>query len=132
MALTETRGNKKPFTVKPLVIEAPERSPAASDPVLDWARKTIATFDAAASVEDIKIIAQKIAKNRGKAREARPDLAGEIDDAERWAFERTSPPATGFAPATAPASDDGWPGGDASDPAALIADMERKTEVLGA
>jgi len=76
MALTETRAARKPYTVKPLVVEAaapkPDRAAKLAEALIDRVR----TEDIDAFEADAKVIEQRawLAKNR-------PELSAQIDAA---------------------------------------------------
>ncbi len=78
LALTEKKGSKKPFIVKPLKIDAP-----AEDKVTPGVNALVARIDAAANaaaLEDITGNADVI-KQRAWLVKNRPELATKIDDA---------------------------------------------------
>lgn len=99
LALTATRGNKKAFTVHPLVVKKPADKP---DPVTVWLDKLHAAMDAAGND-----------KEAVDAIMARPDVQKALDKLTNGARERllqiTGEAMTRSAPKTAEPSDD-FPG----------------------
>jgi hypothetical protein len=79
MALTATRANRKPFTVRPLVAEAP----AKSDRVESGARALVESIKAAADMADLEALTagEAVIKQRTWLTRNRPDLAQQIDAA---------------------------------------------------
>ena len=82
MSLTETKGKKKPFTVRPLVIQQPAE-PEPEDKALLWVENSLKSIAAAADHAALEAITGKAAvvKNRASLAENRPDLAKLVDDA---------------------------------------------------
>ena len=74
MLLTSTKGKRKPFTVRPLVVE---------DAATAWADATVASISAAADHAALRVITGKAAvvKARAQLAEKRPDLAARVTDA---------------------------------------------------
>ena len=106
MALTATKGSRKPFTVKPLNAPAPK----PDDPAAKWAAAYIANVQNKTGDALAAFIAEKAAK-LAELREKRPELAAEIDLALAEAGI-TNQPATG----------DGSAAADPSTPAEHVAD----------
>ena len=92
MALTATRANRKPFTVKPLV----EVSAAQEDKQADAAGRLIATIEACADEDALHSIINDPQKRawREKLEKARPELEKRIADALGAAYTRLAAPET--------------------------------------
>jgi hypothetical protein len=86
MALTATKKARKPYTVKPLVVE---------DAAAVMTADLIAAIEAAATKDALKeITASKRAVNlRARLKEARPELADQVDAAVAAALARLEQPA---------------------------------------
>ncbi|HEV7455356.1 MAG TPA: hypothetical protein VGN96_01160 [Roseococcus sp.] len=80
MALTVTKKERAPYRVKPLVIEAPK---PATDAALDAAQNIIARVKGAHDAETLQEVTAdpKVVKLRARLREARPELADQVDAA---------------------------------------------------
>lgn len=92
-------------------VAAPENEPptdlsAPSDPAMDWAATLVDFFTIAKTPQRVAVITKENADGRARLRQERPELADQVDEAERVAIERV-------APKPAAADDDGWPGPDA-------------------
>ena len=92
MALTETRASRKPFTVHPLVIDAPPDKAAVGSQLLVGRIKS--TPDQAA-LEAITADAD-VMKQRAYLAKNRPELAALVDDAVASALTRFAPEAEGM------------------------------------
>jgi hypothetical protein len=92
MALTETRASRKPFTVHPLVIDAPPDKAAVGSQLLVGRIKS--TPDQAA-LEAITTDAD-VVKQRAYLAKNRPELAALVDDAVASALTRFAPEAEGM------------------------------------
>jgi len=82
MALTETKGKKKPFTVRPLVLPvAPDPEP--EDAVASWVDSLVANIGRARDHAALEAITAKpaVVKNRAGLSEKRPELAARVSDA---------------------------------------------------
>ena len=87
MALTETKGRKKPFVVKPLVIDAPPDKAAVGSQLLVGRIKSApdqAALEAITADTDVMKQRAYLAKNR-------PELAALVDDAVASALARFAP-----------------------------------------
>lgn len=82
MALTATRANRKPYTVKPLVVEQ------APDRIADGVRELVERIQDAASEDALKAITgdAAVVKQRAWLAKNRPELAQQVDDAVRTAL----------------------------------------------
>ena len=92
MALTETKGRKKPFVVKPLVIDAPPDKAAVGSQLLVGRIKSApdqAALEAITADTDVMKQRAYLAKNR-------PELAALVDDAVASALTRFAPEAEGM------------------------------------
>ena len=92
MALTETKGRKKPFVVKPLVIDAPPDKAAVGSQLLVGRIKSApdqAALEAITADTDVMKQRAYLAKNR-------PELAALVDDAVASALARFAPEAEGM------------------------------------
>ena len=78
MALTEKKGSRKPFIVKPLRVEAP-----AEDKVTPGVMMLIGRIDAATDLSVLEAITGDagVAKQRAWLAKNRPELAAKVDDA---------------------------------------------------
>lgn len=102
MALTATRANKKPFTVKPLVemVVEPKRvepTAALKNEADEKADRLLARINAAQAEADLHAISgdPNVAKGRAWFATNRPDLDAKISAAFTAAFARLAPPAEG-------------------------------------
>ena len=93
MALTETKGKKKPFVVQPLVVEAPVAKPSPADPALAYVDKLIGQISVAPSLPDMDALLADPArvKRLDELRVKRPSLAADVDAAVDAARERLRP-----------------------------------------
>jgi hypothetical protein len=92
MALTETRASRKPFTVHPLVIDAPPDKAAVGSQLLVGRIKSVpdqAALEAITADTDVMKQRAYLAKNR-------PELAALVDDAVASALTRFAPEAEGM------------------------------------
>lgn len=91
MALTATKGSRKPFLVKPLTAEAPKPAPPSAD---DITASIVARVDAATNHAAMQVVTgdEKVIRQRAWLAKNRPELAKRVDDAvaSRLAdFDRT-------------------------------------------
>lgn len=91
MALTATKGSRKPFLVKPLTVEAPKLAPPSAD---DITASIVARVDAATNHAAMQVVTgdEKVIRQRAWLAKNRPELAKRVDDAvaSRLAdFDRT-------------------------------------------
>ena len=100
MALTETKGKKKPFVVQPLKIEAPPAKQPPADPARSYVDKLAGQLSVAPSLPDMDALLTDPARVRrlDELRAKRPELAAELDDAVDAARERLRPAMTDAAP----------------------------------
>lgn len=91
MALTETKGSRKPFTVEPFAppAPAPKAAPPAPDAALEMARAMVAQIDAANEAALKVITADSTFRDQlAGFRENRPKLATRVDAAINAAMAR--------------------------------------------
>lgn len=74
MALTATKGSRKPYTVKPLAIAAQQREASAPDPAARWADAYIATLAGHANAPALEAFVTEKAAKLAELAGARPDL----------------------------------------------------------
>lgn len=117
MALTATKGSRKPYTVKPLV-EAPATTQGRQTPE-QWTEAHIAALKGAGSVQDLEALRTKGAKALTKLKTERPDLCAKVIAAD---------------PASGPDLQDAGPVDFAESPtdaeADILAHLARKTTVI--
>jgi hypothetical protein len=91
LALTLTKGNKKPHTVKPLVVEQKADKPA------EGTRALVARIEAVADMGALQALtgAEAVIKQRSWLTRNRPELAHDVDQAVLAALERLDPPEPG-------------------------------------
>ena len=91
MALTETKGKKKPFTVLPLV---PAPVAPSEDKAAAWTDALIARMDAITTADGMHDLAidQAVVKNRARLIKEREELAARITEADRAMFKRVNGP----------------------------------------
>lgn len=83
LALTEKKGSKKPFIVKPMIAEKPAAKPPAEDKAPAMADALVAKIDEAASHAALEAVTgdETVTKQRAWLARNRPELAKRVDDA---------------------------------------------------
>ena len=89
MALTATRGNKKGFTIKPLVADV--------DKAANLADALVERVKAVTTIEELQVMTADadVVKQRKALSERRPELAQRVDEAVAGALAAFDQPATG-------------------------------------
>lgn len=103
MALTETKGKKKPFVVQPLQVEKVPPKAAPADPALAWAQSFMRSLATVPTLPDMEALMADRTKRLDELREKRGELASEVDAAIDAARERLRPQ---LEPARNPPDDD--------------------------
>lgn len=116
MALTATKGSRKPFVVKPLTIAAPA---APEDKAAAWTEGFIGAVQAIADAATLEALIAKNKKTLDRLKAERPELASKTD----FAIETMR---TGFSDPFAGRSDDDMGEGFAIDADQLIAFINSK------
>ena len=90
LALTETKGKKTIFTVKPLAEAAPPPPPVQS--VRDWIIGLRAEFEAAPDIDAVNAICNRAPVAAGLADDERPNVKAALVTMRAAAIARTTPP----------------------------------------
>jgi hypothetical protein len=78
MALTATKGSRKPYTVKPLAIAAQQKAGNAPDPAVKWADAYITKIAGIATAAALEAFASEKAPKLAELRAARPELHAQV------------------------------------------------------
>lgn len=94
MALTQTKGSKKLFTVEPMAKAAPVETKPATDPALDDARALVARIRGTETMADLAAITAEadVIERRATLKDERPKLAERINAAVSEMLEKFEAP----------------------------------------